>query len=473
MRDDGTGLFGDRPVWPYVTGLVIVTLGVGMWVGSKMSRDSWGDRETTNDGTQTVFQDDFEWIGGTPTVNFATDSDVDHEYFYALSTAPGTRWEMFPEGDVPEALYRSVDGQSWESMAFRDGFRPSSFSVHDSTVYLVATAPGTRENSVVVQIDRTEDGGENWSTDEHEIGLAEGPVSSFISSRAEVATGPVGVLIYGGIWTQVDNYSLVPGELLSGNRGVEETAAGIRVVDFAAMAMAEAACSAPCDVYQEPGVVVFEKTWEELGFDPDGFRSNKLFFSKDGSSYIESESPVERVIAIASLDDGFVILGSEGEVWRTFDGLSWEKSEVLPISWITSIGSFDGGVLAVGDTRVDAGSTIVVWSPDGLTGWEEVDLSVFGIGQSQRVWFSAVSIESGKMAGIYGAQDSMGNFSGSPCNLLIGTSRADWSATSLAGLLGSDGWVNDMMISSERVAMKATNPQGESYRAIQYSALIS
>lgn len=473
MREDGANFFEDRAMWPYITGLVVVTLGVGIWVGAMANRKNWDGPGDGESGFSVVVDGDFEWMGGTATLASPLAIVIDGEDYYILSTAPGARWENFPNGQIPVALYHSTDAQTWEAAPMVDGFRPSRLAVHDAAVYAVSTGPGTREGTVAVRIGRSTDAGTTWDMKDLDMVAPDPVLGSFHSTRVEVVAGPVGTLAYGSVSASFDPWTLVPPEFRQGNKGPETTPTGVRVLDYEAMDRAHAECGESCgDVFDQPGVVVYEATWEELGVDPSSLGSRNLFFTSDGVNYQRVDAPVGDLQSIWALEDGFALRTGTGQMWRSVDGLTWGQVDGPPIDWIAAMGPFDGGVLAVGDEADRVNQVTIAWSPNGIDSWEPISLEALGFPPDLSTWSSSVQIADGRAAALVGISDKFSDRGTQSWNLVVGTSRQDWAAVSLSSLLMGDGWIDQLMIGPDRVSVTVTRYSEVGTRAMQYVATL-
>src|SRR5690606_10270619 len=151
-------------------------------------------------------------------------ADQGAEGFYALSTGPGTRYEDYPNGGVPRALYR-WDGSSWQVIGSHTE-QPARIAERDDTLYALSTAADTGAPVVSVSTD----GGESWTTvpldsidppsDTVEWGLS---VQLDLASTADTTVAVVNARF------TVPETEIFP-ELTQGDYGYDVTADGLDLV---------------------------------------------------------------------------------------------------------------------------------------------------------------------------------------------------------------------------------------------------
>jgi hypothetical protein len=142
--------------------VALVALGVAA-LGDRMAAPREADLVAADAGVLQVSSEPLEWETTPASLGWGLDSVVDDDLMYVLSTAPGTRWEDFPDGNVPRAVYTSGDGAGWESHDLA-GRSVVDLAIHDGVLYTIGTAPGAREGSVALEIGVSTDGATSFET---------------------------------------------------------------------------------------------------------------------------------------------------------------------------------------------------------------------------------------------------------------------------------------------------------------------
>ena len=145
-----------------VAAVALVAFGVAA-VGDRLEAPRRADVAAAEAGLLHVSQEPLEWTTAPATLGLGIDAVVGDDVMYVLSTAPGTRWEDFPDGNVPRAVYTSTDGSGWESHDL-SGNSVIDLALHDGVLYTLGTAPGTSEGSVALEIGKSADGAESFET---------------------------------------------------------------------------------------------------------------------------------------------------------------------------------------------------------------------------------------------------------------------------------------------------------------------
>ncbi|CAN5835229.1 hypothetical protein BH23ACT5_BH23ACT5_23040 [soil metagenome] len=134
---------------------------------------------------------ELEWTTDPAALGWLQGTATDGSTLYALSTAPGTSWEAFPDGNVPKAIYASSDGRTWTAYPLETPW-VSGIGAHDGLLYAVGTAPGAAEGSVNIQVGVSQDDGALFET----VSLpTDHPSGGWLSPRLTVTAE--GVLVFG------------------------------------------------------------------------------------------------------------------------------------------------------------------------------------------------------------------------------------------------------------------------------------
>lgn len=370
----------------------------------------------------------FDWDASPADLGWAMQQATGDGVMYALSTAPGVRWEQFPNGNLPEAIYASADGVNWTGHPVSSTWI-NSISAADGLLYAVGTAPGAEADSVTLQVGVSSDMGANFATTALPF-ERNGP--GFTDTR--VLANPVGVLALASHTVTTDPWSLLPPEELErGEPLVLED--GMAVFPFEALGDAEAACysgdPAECDAFVESRAT-FAATWEELGLDEEARFGEQItrtaYVSADGSNYEEIEYPlpegwIERstnlgdtTVAIVSGPTGSSLVGSNDlRTWRPI-------AENVRSNWLLDVGMVGDEYVLVGVGG--EGDRPVVYRSDDLFGsWTEVpvgDLLPRVDNQESFLWVNSAAVGSGGVAiSIGGEFGSSGGSGGNPVIDLI------------------------------------------------------
>lgn len=326
---------------------------------------------------------------------------------YVLSTAPGARFEDFPDGNVPKAIYTSADGQEWSAHPI-EGSWVSSIAASDGLLYAVGTAPGATADSVTLQIGVSSDQGTSFE-------LVPVPFEEdrpAIYSTHVAATGG-GILALVEARISTDPFALLPTEALNGAVEPVNTEQGIAVFPAAMVETAYNICfgseSDECRQLIDSQATYFA-TWEELGIDREEVVSGEIahraaYWSPDGRQYEEIDHPLpdgwiqqvsrvgdESVIAIDTPTGTSLHASVDGRDWR-------EVGEGLGLGSVTAVGAVDGEVVVVG--QPPAGSGVSLMRAPGLDGpWEEVALgdAMPELREATSTWISSSTVSDSGVA---------------------------------------------------------------------------
>jgi len=357
---------------------------------------------------------------------------------YALSTAPGVRWEQFPNGNLPEAVYASSDGVSWTSHP-TTGNWINSIAASDGLLYAVGTAPGAEADSVNVQVGVSSDLGATFSTTALPFELGgRGWTDTRIVANSDA------VLALATQTVSFDPWSLIPPEVLEGS-DLLVLQDRVAVFPLAVIEEANQTCFsddvAACEAIIE-AEATYTATWEELGVEvpevePESitdttvgpepattaigaggrvFRDEGMFFgdrvtnaafiSTGGSTFEEIEYPlpegwIDRVVNLGGTSVVSVSGPAGASLLASNDLVSWQPiAQELQGSWIMDIGQVGEVFVLVGVSP--QGDKPVVYRADDLYGsWTEVpvgDLLPNVDNQESFLWVNSAAVGSGGVA---------------------------------------------------------------------------
>lgn len=399
--------------------------------------------------------------------------------YYALSTAPGVRWQDHPRGDLPQALYRSGDGLDWEVVELGDEPWVASLGERGGLLYALSTAPGTRGGSGRIAV--SGDLGQTWQRADLPS-VAAPPAASVPLLDAHV-TGHLAVgddLLVATVHTRypVDITEVFAGDLAQ-ERMVQPTPDGFAVFEAPAgrldvrnpgALLDEMSVDAPGDpagheararevVVEVDDAYPFDEaaalrtvTWQDMGLDgPDDLAVQELFVSGDGVDWEAVPSPFggQGVQALEATPHGFVAVlqpaetGTSGgpgtvELMLSADGVAWEAAgdgAAAAAQPLQGVGVVDGGrLLAV--PHYGEGSLTGATSDDGGRTWSELDLAAVlpGDGYTHMGVLASGTGPLGAALAVVAVGDGDGyepSFF-----LLTSTDGLGWSVTPLADVVG-------------------------------------
>lgn len=365
---------------------VAVVLGVvgvmasGLW-SDAASRNDDIDLVAAGEAALSLSLGDLDWQVEPATLGWAEDTDRGEDTLYALSTAPGVRWQDFPNGDLPKALYVSKDGQDWNATPLGD-WRPSGLAASGDLLYLVGTAPGARAGTQTVVVRVSGDGGASFETRELSISA---PAGAQLWPDLIVADG--GVLALATSRQTADPVSRLPAEALEGAVEPLMVGSGIAVFPQDAILEAHEACfsgdTSGCDEVIEAEATEFF-TWEDFGFAPGAVQfgeivENFAFWSPDGENFEPVDYPfpegyIDRVTSV----EGTAVVSIAGmgptRVFASDDGREWRQIAAdVDAGFVMDVGATGSGVVLA--TQSPAGS-LGLYRADDLDGpWEEIPVA--------------------------------------------------------------------------------------------------
>jgi len=406
---------------------------------------------------------------------------------YALSTAPGVRWDDHPEGDLPMALYTLADDGTWQPAAL-DGDRPDAMgmSTAGGLLYAVSTGTATNGDGRVSRLSSSSDGGDTWTTED--VPAPAPPTDAApLNLSASLTIESVGSTTVAVINTSyyLDYTELFP-ELADGGVGltVEERAEGPTLVRLpegtlsevgVARREAEAALTwsssdptttvpaepgapvpAPPTESPEPpkslppGEVVQTIPWSDLGLEgpADLGPQHQVLRWEEGAWVPLDGDPFDGLHSVLLVESGdrFVATAfgaaAEETVLTSDDGIAWSP--------VTTPGG--GEVVGIGGALVSVGyeGAIAHVSTDAGATWSEVDLTTAGVTPGS--YLTEASSGPLGLALVFGAQDQ-------EPQLVVSGDLVDWTVVPLADVLGTDQVATArVIVGADRLVVTATQP---------------
>lgn len=420
--------------------VLVIVVGVLVSDGGQPAGRDVSDVEAVaaSNAQLSVQQGSLDWQVQPSTLGFQQQNVTTDGVLYALSTAPGARFEDFPNGDIPDAIYASADGREWAAHPV-GGSWVSAIAATDGLLYAVGTGPGAEADSVALRIEVSKDHGQTFEGTTMPL---EGMQPNLVDTRV-MATGD-GILATASSRVSADPLSLVPSEVLEGEvepMMVEEPEGGIAVFPFEVVDAAHETCfgdepEACAELVENEATHFF--SWEELGLEEGGrfageISTHSAYWSEDGESFQEVEYPfpdgfVESVHTVGHRS--VVSIGGPGasRLFSSADARSWQAVDVPPLGWIQAMGEVDGKVVIVAQTP-DGQMPSVFHAPDLSGPWEEIslgDLIDLPDREGTFVWVTAATVgESGVALNLSMEQQSQ---AGNPIRGLLDRMTGNQSA---------------------------------------------
>lgn len=452
------------------------------------------------DGATGAVLDDLHWRDADGIVGNAKEvvQTADGIYF-ALSTAPGARREDHPDGAVPQALYRSADGLSWEVADLGEDPWVADLEERGGVLYAVSTAPATRGEGTG-QIGVSTDGGQTWA--QADLPSTATPPDADVAlqgpfTRAGIAVGESGMLAVTSSTYRIAGEDVFSAAELHDDRAVLTTAAGVELFDAscgestdpaAAGAPpqgagapeavpeprdeADRAVSSPCA--REDAEPLRTVPWSELGLaSAADLRVDELFRSDDGERWeaIDAGALARRdMVDITAGPQGFFAVtrsheadgSSSVELLRSADGTAWE--EVRGMGAVSALGFV--GERIVGTTTSghgEQGEVEAVASGDGGATWTRTDLAELvdpdGTGEA----IAVVAQDAGTLgAAVVTAAypDEPSQPGAAELTLLTSADGVHWSVTPLADIVdGEPSSVSWVAVGDDSIVLTAAWPR--------------
>lgn len=373
-----------RAVSGGLTALVLLVAGIGGWrlLPEQDARVRLGG--PASGGAASAFPD-LEWRDAEGVVGHRAQGVLHSAdgFYYALSTAPGSRVDDHPDGVIPQALYRSADGLSWEAAELGADPWIADLGEREGVLYAVSTAPstsGTGSGRTAVSTD----GGQTWSeadlpskaaAPEADVAV-EGP---FV--RAQLAIGDSAMLAWTNSMYRIPDREVFPAAELGERRYVRASADGMELVEASCHGDPDPGAARPEDPCDR---VIETVAWSELGLSGHAdLRVDELFRSTDGESWeaLDASAFADRYVqALSAGPHGFFAITHAGytlgepagvELLRSADGTTWEEvGSSGPVATLGFAGERIIGTTGHGDRSVEA-----VSSADGGATWTRTDLA--------------------------------------------------------------------------------------------------
>lgn len=302
---------------------------------------------------------------------------------YALSTAPGTRTEDFPDS-VPKALYRLDDTGAWVPTTL-DGDDPfaNGISGRGDTLYALSTGTAANRDGVPLGSVST-DGGESWSN--VPLPAAEAPSTTVdwsIDYRMQVASSATTTLAYVQPTIGLPYETLFPELFAAGESardGNEVTSYFVEQSD-AGFVLSSQTYDREESSEDAPLTPVRTVTWADLGLSgAEDLEPPGTIYQADGNSWTALAEPVPGDYAVSLKSDGESFLIHTGSAqddtgtmrtdWHTsVDGSAWQLVGSDTVLGNTQIAQFQGSLV-----RSDRAGLSV--SHDAGATWSTLDLSM-------------------------------------------------------------------------------------------------
>jgi hypothetical protein len=406
----------EQPRRWWILGAVLV-LGIGatvtVWV---LNRPQPVDPVFVDSATETVAAEfidvDLTWSAEPTTIGGFTSVAVlgTDGAFYALSTSPSVR-EMPQDGSPPDySIYRSEDGAAWTEQPI-DGLGTElwlrNLAEAGGNLYVVSTAPGVADpDASAISVGISEDGGGSWNSTALTLDARQPVNLGQIfgkSVQPHVAAGSPLVVATGSTRFFVDYSALIPPGVLNDASYMQRTPTGMEVVDFSQRGECVGLL---CPAGANEPQVIWRATWAELGVQPEPDAAIETFVSVDGGlTFEETDNPFaldngvdnlysfsNAVIAVVRPTGSSALAPAVVSLWRTTDGVEWEKAEGLPpMDVVMSVGMTDGKLAAIGQLLTTP--VIAISDDDGAT-WRAVDISATlpVVGGNDSQWITAASV---------------------------------------------------------------------------------
>lgn len=432
-----------------VPAVVLLLIGAGMAAFLRRSAPRTDIADVVADrGVLELVASDIEWTASPATLGHGVDHVTDGNLLYVLSTAPGTRRQDFPDGNLPQAIYTSVDGTEWQSHPLGDR-SVGDLAVDDGLLYTLGTAPGARADTVTLEVGVSDDGGATLDTTaltterQHSMLVsprlavtADGVLAIATSIRLRQAEDPTEV--------SPEVLEQLPPDLLEDGNVAVQTQVGVAVVPPQTANDVEFSCASTdpveCQTLIEDQALFFA-SWDDLAVpDPvaevEDPETTVALWSTDGVAFQEIDPPFGdgRVEGIYRLGGDVVVTTRTGagiQLYRHAGGGDWQQARRPP----DLQGTLDAGL--VGDTVVMVGWSeemqgLAIYRAGSVEGpWEPVRLDrLLPLGEGPESFLGIVDAAVGDHGvAISLVQEGVGE-SGNPFTELLGKLFPDWGERS-------------------------------------------
>lgn len=420
----------------------------------------------------------FDWTTTEGGLSHAQELSAGDSGLYALSTAPGTRYEDHPDG-APRAMYRLADDGSWTPIELEgDDPNVATVSEREGTLYTLSTGAATSEAAARPQASVSTDGGENWSSVPlQEANPPSDEIAWRLSYNLDLASTTENTVALVSARIDVPYEDLFP-ELFEDEANgytTETTADGIALLRYAegraideSGAPMRADGPAPTTAAagdENPSEIVRTVPWADLGISgPEDLAPQRWAYVADGDGWTEVPTPVvtkssdQAATELHAVDGGFVLAvttyttdGAESTAYRSVDGRDWtpveppEPGEMLPAG---------DALLHIGH---DPGQIVVQVSHDSGITWNPLDLasldpSLADLSDEAYVWARSGPLGVAVLVGEPGVDDST--------KMLFSTDLQRWSVSEL-GTIVPGANLGDVLVGTDRVVVFGHTDRGQ------------
>ena len=407
---------------------VVAVAGVAWWPGDGKGVTRIGELASA-EAVLTLGTASYDWDVAPAALSWPTEQVTSEGVMYVLSTAPGVRWEQFPNGNPPGAIYTSTDGVTWTGRGVV-GDWIDSIAASEGLLHAIGRVPGTEDGSLVLQVGTSVDDGTTFTT----TLLPFRRVDSGAVEARILANG-ANVLALVTLTETIELMSLLPPEVQDMGGYPLLTSDRIGIFPAELIASADLACFSgdrvewgrqpECEAYFESDAT-FVATWEELGLQglaplEDGAGSEihlgeettrGAYLSAEGEAFQEVEFPllpawIDRAFNVG--DTTVVSVSGMGgaRLMASDDLRTWQPiAEDVEAAWFMDIGMVSDEYVVVGGAVL--GSKPVVYRTDDLFGeWTAVgvgDLLPTFDDPEEPMWVNSATVGAGGVAINIGAQ---------------------------------------------------------------------
>ena len=428
----------------------------------------------------------FDWTVTDNGLAFIQSSSGGDSGFYALSTAPGTKMEDFPNGDAPRAMYRLTAEGTWAPIAL-EGDEPAvgPVSQRGGTLYALSTGSASSRHGRPTGSIST-DGGESWSSVPLE---AAAPPSTAVPwelhYQLDVESTAERTMAIVNASVSVPYDALFPeltGEGNDGSLTIETTDEGVSLLRVPVAyfeAQKRAQTEAPkstvppadgagqqADPQAPVGEVVRTVTWAEMGITgPADLTTQTWAYVAEGADWVEVTRPAPsnpstgQSAMLDATSDAFVLSVNEvtddrssgNFTYRSTDGQSWEPLQTPGT----------GQILTIGNALVQLGSspdqmTTLQVSRDGVS-WSPVDITDLDPSLADLTPNGWIQGNSGPLGIALLVSDKDGTLR----TMLFSTDLERWSITKLDDVMPEGTSIGQVVVGTDRVVVSGHTDVGE------------